>query len=451
MTEQKRQMSLTMFTTLFGYHNDAWRHPHSRSEEIGTLGLMRDVVKSAEAAKLDAVFIADSFSARPLRKGGYRGASVYEPLTTLASMVGFTDKIGLIGTQSTTFNEPYHVARQFASLDMLSGGRAGWNVVTSNNGNENFGLEEMPLPEERYRRATEFVEVVKKLWDSWDADAIVNDKAQSLWVDNDRIRNVNHRGELFAVEGPLAIPRSPQEWPVLVQAGQSPSGIELGSSIADLIYTVQPNKANAVEWYTMYKDKVRKKGRDPEKVKIMPGIMPITGRTQSEADELARELENCIDESNGRAMVSGLIDADISDIGLDERIPQERFVEDPKHIERWYLFRDLAKESTLWELIVHLSRAVGHRVMVSTPDRIAESMIDWFESRACDGYNLNPPSVPEGMQNMFDLLVPELQERGYFRGDYVGDTFRERSGLTVTQEEIDRVRGTYVQETRLSL
>ncbi|GAA1804986.1 NtaA/DmoA family FMN-dependent monooxygenase [Nesterenkonia flava] len=450
MAQQKRQMALTMFTTLFGYHNDAWRHPRSRSEEIGTLGLMRDVVQAAEAAKLDAFFIADSFSARPLRKGGYRGASVYEPLTTMAAMIGYTEKIGMIGTQSTTFNEPYHVARQFASLDMLSGGRAGWNIVTSNNGNENFGLDEMPLPEVRYDRATEFVQVVQKLWDTWDPDAIVNDKSQSLWVDNERIRNINHVGKHFRVEGPLAIPRSPQEWPVLVQAGQSPNGIELGSSFADFIYTVQPQKDKAIEWYAMYKKKVQSKGRDPEKVKIMPGIMPITGRTQAEADELAQELENCIDEGNGRAMVSGLIDADISDIGLDEKIPQDRFVEDPKHIERWYLFRELAKEKTLWELIVHLSRAVGHRVMVSTPDKIAESMIDWFESRACDGYNFNPPSVPEGMQNMFDLLVPELQERGYFRHDYVGDTFRERSGLTVSQDEIDRVRSSYAQTTLVS-
>lgn len=448
MAQQKRQMAFTMFTTLFGYHNDAWRHPKSRSGEIGTLDLMRDVVQAAEAAKLDAIFIADSFSARPLRKGGYRGASLYEPVTTLASMIGYSDKIGMIGTQSTTFCEPYHVARQFASLDMLSGGRVGWNVVTSINGNENFGME-LPPPDERYERATEFVEVVKKLWDSWDADAIINDKTQSLWVDNDRIRDINHEGKRFKVEGPLAIPRSPQEWPVLVQAGQSPAGIELGSSMADLVYTVQPDKQDAIEWYAMYKKKVQDKGRDPEKVKIMPGIMPITGRTQAEAEELAMELENCIDEGNGRAMISGLTAIDISDIELHEKIPQERFIEDPRHIERWYLFRDLAREMTLWELIVHVSRAVGHRVMISTPDKIAESMIEWFDARACDGYNFNPPSIPEGMQNIFDLLVPELQERGYFREDYVGDTFRERSGLTVTDEDIQKVRATYVKEALL--
>lgn len=451
MAAQKRQMSLTMFTTPFAFHQDAWRHPNSASGDIGKIDAVRNMVQAAEAAKLDAIFIADSVSARTLRKGGYRGASVYEPITTISAMIGYTEKIGMIGTQTTTFNEPYNVARQFASMDMLSGGRTGWNVVTSINGNENFGFDEMPLPDDRYDRATEFVEVVKKLWDSWDADAIINDKSQALWLDNERVRPINHHGKHFKVEGPLAIPRSPQEWPVLVQAGQSPNGIELGSSIADFVYAVQPDKNKAIEWYAMYKKKVQDKGRDPEKVKIMPGIMPITGRTQAEADELAKELENCIDVDNGRAMVGGLIDADVSDLDLNDKIPQERFVDGPSRMERWYLFRDLAKEKTLWELIVHISRAVGHRVMISTPDKIAEGMIDWFEARGCDGYNFNPPSVPEGMQNMFDLLIPELQERGYFREEYVGDTFRERSGITVSDEEIRRVRASYAKESLIGV
>jgi N-acetyl-S-(2-succino)cysteine monooxygenase len=229
-----------------------------------------------------------------------------------------------------------------------------------------------------------------------------------------------------------------------VQAGQSPAGIERGSSIADLVYTVQPDKAKAIEFYAHYKQKVKDKGRDPEKVKILPGIMPITGRTQAEADELADELARCIDESNGRAMIQSLIDADVSDLDLADKIPQDRFVDGPQRMERWYLFRELAQEMSLWELIVHISRAVGHRVMVSTPDKIAESMIEWFEARACDGYNFNPPSVPEGMDNMLNLLVPALQERGYFRDEYVGDTFRERSGLTLTEEDIKNVRATYV-------
>ncbi|NDL56494.1 NtaA/DmoA family FMN-dependent monooxygenase [Phytoactinopolyspora mesophila] len=442
--QSNRQLALTMFMVGFGYHNDAWRHPRSRSGEIGTLELIRDMSQAAEAARLDAIFFADSFSAAGLRRGGFRGVSVYEPISTIGAMIGHTEKIGMIGTHSTTWGEPYAVARQFAGLDVLSGGRVGWNVVTSINGNENFGREQMPLPELRYARATEFVEVVKKLWDSWDADAIIDDKQRALWIDNDRIRDINHVGEYFRVQGPLAIPRSPQERPVLVQAGQSPAGIELGSSIADLVYTVQPDKAKAIEFYADYKQKVKAKGRDPEKVKILPGIMPITGRTQAEADELADELANCIDENNGRAMIQSLIDADVSDLDLNDKIPPDRFVDGPQRMERWYLFRELAERMSLWELIVHISRAVGHRVMISTPDKIAESMIEWFEDGACDGYNFNPPSVPEGMDNMLRLLVPELQERGYFRDEYVGDTFRERSGLTLTEQDLKNERATYV-------
>src|SRR5690625_3720993 len=192
----------------------------------------------------------------------------------------------------------------------------------------------MPLPEERYDRATEFVEVVKKLWDSWDRDAIVDDRERGVWVDNDLLRDINHVGKLLRVQGPMTIRRSPQEWSVVVQAGQSPAGNDLGSSVADIIYTVKPDKQKAMEFYAMYKNKVKAKGRDPEKVKILPGIMPITGRTQAEAEELAKELENYIDEARGRAMVANLIDADISDLDLNDKIPQSRFVEYSSRMQR---------------------------------------------------------------------------------------------------------------------
>ncbi len=437
-----RQMSLTFFMTAFGYHNDAWMHPRSNAADIGKLSLIREMAQAAERAKLDAVFIADSVSAHPLWRGAYRGASVYEPVVTLAALIGYTEKIGLIGTQSTTFNEPYTVARQFAELDVLSGGRAAWNIVTAINGNENYGRE-LPPKDWRYDRATEFVDVVKKLWDSWDRDAIVNDHERGRWVDTDRMHRINHVGEHFRVEGPLAIPRSPQERPVLVQAGQSPAGLELGTSVADLVYAVQPEFGNAVEFYKMFKDRVAAKGRNPEKVRILPGIMPITGRTQKEAEEFAKELEDSMHPGNSRALIEGFLGIDISDLEMTDRIPQERFVDDPERIERYKLFRDLAKELSIRDLMVHIARAVGHRVMIATPDKIAESMIEWFDGRACDGFNLNMPSIPEGMNRVFDLVVPELQERGYFRADYEGDTFRERSGLEVEEDDLQRLRATY--------
>lgn len=441
---QNRQMALTMFMVGFGFHNDAWRRPDSRAEEIGELPLIRDMAQSAERACLDAIFFADSYGAKGLRDGSYRGTAVYEPISVMGVLSGHTEKIGMIGTQSTSWSEPYTVARQLASLDVLTGGRIGWNIVTSTRGNENVGRDEMPLPELRYRRAMEFVDVAQKLWDTWDADAVIADRANGRWVDDSKIREINHRGEFFGVEGPLSIRRSPQERPVLVQAGQSADGIELGSTYADIIYAVQPERAGAIDFYSMYKEKVRAKGRDPEKVKILPGIMPVVGETESDAEELSNALADCIVEETGRAMLGRMLEFNVDDLALNEKIPAERFVDGPQHVKRWYLFRDMAKEMTLRELMVHASRALGHRYVVGTPGQVAESMIDWFDARACDGYNFNPPSIPEGMSNMFELLVPELQNRGYFRDEYVGDTFRERSGLTLSAEDISEVRRRYV-------
>ena len=439
----RRQMALTMFMVGWGFHNDAWRRPGSRAEEIGLLPLIRDMAQAAEAARLDAIFFADSYGANGLRDGSYRGTSVYEPISVMGVLSGHTEKIGMIGTQSTSWNEPYTTARQLASLDVLTGGRIGWNIVTSTRGNENVGRDEMPLPELRYRRAMEFVDVVQKLWDTWDADAVIADRERAQWVDIDRIRQIDHRGEFFGVQGPSTIRRSPQEWPVLVQAGQSEDGIELGSTYADIVYAVQPERSGAIDFYSMYKEKVRAKGRDPEKVKILPGIMPVVGETQSDAEELAAALADCIVEEPARAMLGRMLELDVSDIALNDLIPQERFVDGPQHVKRWYLFRELAKEMTLKELMIHASRSLGHRFVVGTPGQVADAMIDWFDARACDGFNFNPPSVPEGMNNMFQLLIPELQERGYFRDEYVGDTFRERSGLVVSEEDILRVRRRY--------
>tara|TARA_R110002020_G_scaffold194226_12_gene394871 strand:- start:177 stop:1508 length:1332 start_codon:yes stop_codon:yes gene_type:complete len=436
MTE--RRMTLTMFMAAFGYANDAWRHPQSRTADIGSLAHVRDMAQAAERAGIDAIFFADSNDATGLRRHGYRGVSVNEPISTIGSLIGFTEKIGMIGTASTTWLEPFTVARQFGNLDQLSGGRAGWNIVTSVSGNQNFGRDEMPEKSSRYELAMEFVDVVTKLWDSWDRDAIIDDKAGGQWIDNDRVHDIDHVGAHFRVQGPTNIPRSPQDRPVLVQAGQSPAGIELGSTYADIIYAVQPEKAGAIAWYADYKKIVAAKGRDPERVKVLPGIIPIVGRTMAEAEEIAAELDECVTDTNGRALVSGLLDVDVSDLDVDELIPAERLGDSPHRMERWRLFRAMASELTLRELMIKMSRSTGHQSLVGTPASVAESMIDWFEARACDGFNFDPPNVGAGMSNMLELLVPELQERGYVPHEYRGDTFRERSGLTLfTPQEAD--------------
>lgn len=428
---RSRQMTLTMFMIGFGYHNDAWRHPDSRAEDVGSLELMVDMAQAAERAKLDAVFFADNQSSGAIRSNSVRGAALYEPVATMGALIGHTEKIGLIGTMSTTWSEPFPLARQFATLDRLSGGRIGWNAVTSVAGNENFGRADMPLPERRYERAHEFADVVCKLWGSWDRDAIIVDREGNRWLDPDKVRQIDHVGEHFQVQGPLSIPPSPQGRPVIVQAGQSAAGVEFGSSFADLIYTVQPERDAAIAFRDDYRRRVEAKGRGADAVRILPGIMPITGATKREAEELAAELTACIHEPGARRMISRLLDVEVDDLDLDDLIPAERLVDGPHRMERWRHFRDLAERMTLHELMVHVSRAVGHRVVIDTPEKIADTMIDWFDAGACDGFNFNPPSVPEGMERMFSLLIPVLQERGYFRDEYVGDTFRERSGLSL--------------------
>ena len=429
MTERrKRQMILTMFMLGFGYHNDAWRRPGSRSEEVSRLSLVRDMAQAAEAAKLHAIFFADSNEAEGIKRRSIRGLSIYEPVSVIGALIGATSKIGMIGTASTTWNQPFTVARQFAGLDILSEGRVGWNVVTSINGAVNFGYEEMPDPSFRYRRATEFVEVVKQLWDSWDADAIINDREANIWVDPDKVREINHKGEFFTVKGPLNMPRSPQGRPLIVQAGQSPDGIELGSSVGDMIYTVQPDKQKSIDFYADYKQRVAAKGRNPDKMKIMPGIMAFVGDTMAEAQEYAADLANWIDIEEGRSMVTRFLDADVSDLELTERIPAERLIDGPQRMERWRLFAELAKTYTVHEMMVEIARAVGHQWMIGTPSMIADRMIEWFDARACDGFNLNIPSMPDGLERVLGLVVPELQERGYFQDDYHGDTLRERMG-----------------------
>jgi len=429
-----RKMALTLFCLPFGYHTDAWRHPESRAEELGHLEFTRDIVQAAERAKIHAVFFADSQDATSVRTGGNRATGINEPISSMGAMIPLSEKVGLMGTMSTTFEEPYNVARQLAGLDTLSSGRIGWNIVTSIFGNQNYGLARMPDPAIRYRRATEFVEVVKKLWDSWESDAVISDREGGWWVDPDKMHDINHVGEFFNVQGPLNMPRPPQGHPVLIQAGQSEDGIGLGSSVADAIYTAQAEKENSQAWYAAFKAKVQAKGRDPELVKILPGIMPIIGETQAEADEIAAELASYINPVHARKTVERVLYVDTSDLDMDERVPAERLVDSDEHHSRWHtIYKPMALRMTIREMGVELSRASGHQWVAGTAQSVADLMIDWFDSRACDGFNLNPPHIPVGMHKMLDLLVPELQERGYFQEDYRGDTLRERMGLRIIE------------------
>lgn len=431
MARNPRPMALTAFIMPSGYYKGSWRLPGSRAEEIGTLDFITDLVRTCEAAKLDAVFFGDLLNASTVREGNIQTSGFYEPLTTLAALAARTTRIGLIGTISTTFSLPYVTARQLSGLDSLSAGRAGWNVVTSWLGGENFGLDAMPPVDERYRRAAEFVEVTTKLWDSWSDDAVGADRERGVWADKHKIRDINHTGEFFSVQGALNMPRSPQGHPVIAQAGSSSTGMDLGASIGEMIYTAQPSKAKGIEFYSEFKRRVLGFGRDPQGTKIIPGIIPIVGRTDAEAREFATHLEENIDVIEGRDDLAHRLGLSLDDLEPDDRVPPERFASATQRGSRFEIYRHLAVEErlTVRELVIEEYRSGAHLSVTGSASKIADLMIDWFEDGACDGFSLNAPNMPDGLQRICSLLVPELRDRGYFRSEYEGTTLREHLGL----------------------
>ncbi|GAA1466271.1 NtaA/DmoA family FMN-dependent monooxygenase [Microbacterium thalassium] len=431
-TRPDRRMILTMFMLTTGFQIDSWRDPRSRIEDVGSLDLIADMARAAEAAKLHAVFFGDGVDVGTIRDNNIRNTGLYEPISSIGALIGVTDKIGLVGSLSTSFFEPYNAARQFAGLDRLSGGRVGWNIVTSLfGGAQNFGLDAMPSPEARYDKAAEFVDVVGALWDSWTDDTVIADRVSGQWARTEGIVDIDHSGAHFRVAGALNMMRPPQGHPVLFQAGQSAPGMRLGGTVADAIYTAQSDKRAARAYADGVREIAAAAGRDPHDLKVLPGVVPIVAETASEAEELSRELAGYIDLDAGRRRLGAAVGFSVADLDADEAIPAERFAVNPGNNSRWETWRRMAvdEKRTVREMIVDFARAGGHRILIGSPGEVADSMIDWFEDGACDGFNLDPPSIPVGMRNMLDLLVPELQERGYFQTEYSGDTLRERMGL----------------------
>lgn len=426
-----RQMTLTTFLLPLGYHRNSWRLAGSRAEEIPGLEFVVSLAQMAERAKLDAVFFGDISHANGAMRGDTMMNGFYEPMTVLSAIAARTSRVGLIGTISTSFTEPYNAARQLAALDHLSGGRAGWNLVTSTDGSANFGLETMPDPAERYRRAREYAEVVVSLWDSWSDDAVIVDRDTGRWLDPAKVRRIGFSGEFYSVEGPLPGPRSPQGRPVIVQAGSSGPGKALGSSLADAIYTAQPKLADAIDFAGELRGLVADAGRDPGLVKILPGIVPVVADTMAEAEQIAAALGELLDYEQGRLQLAADLSIELDDIALDERIPEERFAAPEQLSSRQNIFRSKAVEGglTLRELVLDRARSTGHQWIVGTAATVADRMQQWFEAGACDGFNLNAPHNPDGFERMCTKLVPELQDRGLFRTEYTGVTLRDHLGL----------------------
>ncbi|MFI2347684.1 LLM class flavin-dependent oxidoreductase [Streptomyces sp. NPDC019443] len=427
-----RQFHLNAFLMNAGHHDAAWRHPRTQPERITDLSYFQELARTAERGRLDSLFLADGVAL--WGNARYNAVGGFEPLTLLSALAVATEHIGLIATVSTTFNEPFHVARKFASLDHISGGRAGWNIVTSGNVAEarNFGLEEHLEHALRYERAAEFLDVTKELWDSWLDDAPLIDRERGVYSEEGAVRPIEHRGTHFRVDGPLNVQRSPQGHPLLVQAGSSEDGKEFAARYAEAVFTAQQTLADGQTFYKDLKSRLAKYGRTPDQLKILPGICPIIGGTEAEALALADELTGLQVPEYGLQQLSGMLGTDLSGLPLDgplPALPEEQDINGNK--SRFTLVAELARREqlTIRQLIARLGGGRGHRVFAGTSEQIADQLEQWFTEGAADGFNIMPPYLPGGLDDFVDQVVPLLQDRGLFRTEYSGRTLRDHYGL----------------------
>ena len=429
-----KTLHLNAFLMSTGHHEASWRLPESDPRANTDLEHYKNLARTAERGTFDSLFLADG----PALWGNvaFRPAGAIEPLTLLTALSMVTEHIGLIATASTSYNSPYNLARKFASLDLISGGRAGWNIVTTAGAAaaRNFGLDDAPEHAERYHRAAEFLDVALKLWDSWEDDVFVGDKETGVWGDNDKIHPPKHTGRFFSVEGALNVPRTPQGYPLLVQAGSSEDGRDFAARYAEAVFTAQQTLAEGQSFYADLKARTGAAGRDPEGIKILPGIVPVIGSTEAEARERDAELEERITHAHGQRHLAELLQLPIEALGLDSRLPDD--LPPPKLINgaqsRYELIVDLARRDrlTVRELIGRLGGGRGHRTFAGTPEQVADTIEHWFTHGAADGFNVMPPVLPSGLELFVDHVVPILRERGLLRTEYVpGQTLRERYGL----------------------
>jgi FMN-dependent oxidoreductase (nitrilotriacetate monooxygenase family) len=431
MTNAKMRLGLSM--RYLGYHDAAWRHPDVPAGGASDYQHFLRCARRAEEGLFDMVFFADGIGVRanddPPGSLSHSNRNVeLEPLTLLSALAPMTRHIGLVSTASTTYNEPYHIARKFASLDHISGGRAGWNVVTSWSEQEawNFSRETHLDYDTRYDRAREFVDVVTGLWDSWETDAFVHDKATGQFYDPAKLHTLHHKGRHFSVRGPLNVKATPQGRPLLVQAGANPMGQEIAAADADVVYASTNGIEAQREYYASVKGRMAKYGRDPDHLKIMPALVPIVGRTPQEARDKLEQLQALIDPLAGLARIYGLM-GDLSGYDLDGPVPEPTGAKVRSIAYGWW--QRAQREG--WSIRQFYSEyAVGEGFrLIGTPAQIADGMEEWMECGAADGFNITPSHLPQGIDDFVALVVPELQRRGRFRMAYEGATLRENLGL----------------------
>ncbi len=428
-------MRLGLFFEGLGHHTVAWRDPLVDATQRQAFAHFAEIARTAERGLFDLVFTADTFAMfgpdDPEVWSRTTRMSRHEPFTLLAALAAVTTRIGLVATASTTFYQPMHIARFFASLDQISGGRSGWNLVTSSGLSEaaNFGIT-LPPEHERYQRAGEFAEVVKGLWDSWDGDAVVADKESGIYIAPDKVHTLNHHGEYYDARGPLTMPRSPQGRPVIVQAGQSDAGRSLAAGTADVVFSVERDLASARAFRADIRTRAEKAGRSPDGVKVLPGAMVVTAPSRAEAEDKFERLQRLIPDDLGQIMLSRSIGIDLSQYPPDDPLPAFDLSENVGHrkVIADYAAREGASIRQTWRELVG-SRS--HRVVIGTPQDVVDDLAEWFESGACDGFNIMPATFPEGLDDFVNLCVPELQRRGLFRTAYEAETLRGNLGLEI--------------------
>jgi FMN-dependent oxidoreductase (nitrilotriacetate monooxygenase family) len=438
-----RQMHLGVFVLGTGNHMAGWRTEGAFTSHM-ELPAMQEIARIAERGKFDLVFISDSMSMDPTDHPSF--FCRFEPTTLITALAACTTHVGLGATVSTSFSEPYNVARIFGSIDHISGGRSAWNVVTSSNPKAalNFNLDEHIEHEQRYERANEFVDVVRGLWDCWEDGAIVADKASGHYIDAAKVRPLNHKGRFFKVRGPLNMARCPQGHPVIIQAGGSPSGLELAARTADVVFSVVQELGPAKAAYADLKGRMAKYGRAPEELAVLPGVMTIVGDSDTEAREKLAKLQSWISPTNAATLVASRIGYDVSGHPLDGPVPPPPAALNSQTFP--FVLYEMAKREkmTLRDLYNLTAAARGHWVVCGTAIGIADTLEEWFVGGAADGFNILPAHFPGGFSDFVDRIVPELQRRGLFRREYAGTTLRDHFGLPRVVARTARARAVEV-------
>jgi len=433
MAERTRHLHLNVQATYPG-HPAAWRTQEGRRRPGEDVAHIQAVARAAEKALLNAVFLADSPSFIDPANVPTRAL---DPVVLLAAAALATERVGFIATASTTFNHPYSLARQVASLEQLSNGRMGWNIVTTTDprAGGNFGVTQMPPPAERYAMAADFTDAVLKLWDSWEDEALIGDQETGVWADLERIHRVDHHGPYYSVEGPLQVPRSPQGRPLLVQAGSSPAGRDFAARYADAIFTVQSVRDEAMAYYADMKDRVRRAGRNPDDVAVLPGLSLVMGGTETEAHARLERLDALANQGSSLDAFAHGLGLDPADLTLDAPFPEHLLaaITEADWLRASTGHREarlrLLRERSLTVRQIIAQGSGGHYRLVGTPEQVADLMEAWSRAGAADGFNLFFDTYPAGLETFAAEVVPILQRRGLHRDAYEGTTLRDHYGL----------------------